>query len=389
MKKKFDVIVIGAGITGASAAYYLKINGVQNVLLIEKGSSPACSNTGRSAAIVRTFYTSKLMTRIAKSAVDLFSNFSDEIGGESDFNQTGFVQIMPKDWVDTAKDLIQMHQDEGIDTQIIDPKEYEKRFPWINTEGIGLILFETRSGYADPVKTTQSFVDEFINMGGEVLYKTPCRSLTSKKHKITGVILDDGFISCEKVINAAGPWSKFLAESIGLELPLRSLREQDTIIESKSKTMPTTPLSNAIEPTYMRPLNKNSWLIGRGFPKPYYDVDAYNYKQTLDDGFSKEVLELMGKRIPALKEAKVVGGYAALYDVTPDWMPFFGPRDGMDGYYDASGGSGHAFKTGPILSKELVEWALNNNVNSDFRQLSFDRIKNDNLFVSIFGGNRC
>ena len=87
----------------------------------------------------------------------------------------------------------------------------------------------------------------------------------------------------------------------------------------------------------------------------------------------------MGKRIPALKEAKVVGGYAALYDVTPDWMPFFGPRDGIDGYFDASGGSGHAFKTGPILSKELVERALNNNVNNDFRQLSFDRIKNDNL----------
>ena len=65
------------------------------------------------------------------------------------------------------------------------------------------------------------------------------------------------------MINAAGPWSKFVAESIGLELPLRSLREQDTIIESKSILMPATPLSNAIEPTYMRPLNKNGYVIAK------------------------------------------------------------------------------------------------------------------------------
>jgi len=86
--------------------------------------------------------------------------------------------------------------------------------------------------------------------------------------------------------------------------------------------------------------------------------------------------------------ARVVGGYAALYDTTPDWMPFFGPRRELAGYYDACGGSGHAFKTGPIMARELADWLLDGRVEDDFRQLGFDRIADDRMFVSTFGGNR-
>ena len=124
-------------------------------------------------------------------------------------------------------------------------------------------------------------------------------------------------------------------------------------------------------------------------PIPYYDVDPYNYKETADNDFSVEVLDMMTKRIPPLQGARVIDGYAALYDVTPDWTPFFGPRTGLEGYYDACGGSGHAFKTGPILARELVDWMLENRVEDDYRRLSYDRVGDDNLFVSTFGGNRC
>jgi sarcosine oxidase subunit beta len=388
----YDVIVIGAGITGASTAYYLKKSGVENVLLLEKGASPACSNTGRSAGIVRTFYTTLLMTRIAKAAVNLFEGAKEEFGNDFGFQQTGFTQLMPADWKEPAEKLVAMHQAEGIDTRIIDPSEYGEQFPWLNPEGVGLVLFEADSGYSDPVQTTEAFVDAFTRLGGKVRFKTPCRGLLRNGDRVTGIILEEGSVSADKVVNSAGPWAKYLAESINLDLPLRALREQDAIIEvPKDCPMPTTPVANAIDPTYMRPMAQGGgrWLLGQGFPKPYFDVDPYNYKESLDDEFSVEALRLMANRVPSLQKARTVSGYAALYDVTPDWMPFFGPRAGLDGYYDASGGSGHAFKTAPILAMELVDWMLENSVKEDFRQLSFDRVNDDNLFVSIFGGNRC
>ena len=94
------------------------------------------------------------------------------------------------------------------------------------------------------------------------------------------------------------------------------------------------------------------------------------------------------KRIPGLEGSKLLNSYAALYDVTPDWIPFVGPRDGIKGYYDASGGSGHAFKTGPIFARELAEWITKNVVKDDFKQFSYDRTKNGEMFVQAFGGNR-
>ena len=84
----------------------------------------------------------------------------------------------------------------------------------------------------------------------------------------------------------------------------------------------------------------------------------------------------------------MLSGYAALYDVTPDWIPFVGPRSDINGYYDASGGSGHAFKTGPIFGRELAEWIVTNTVRDDFRQFSFDRLSEEKVFQQAFGGNR-
>ena len=386
----FDVVVVGAGITGSSAAYYLKKKGAAKVLLIDKGAGPACSNTGRSAAIVRTYYTTPLMTRLAGAAVELFEGMTEELGRDGGFRQTGFTQIVPPEWVADARRMVAMHQEAGIDTRVIPPSDYGRVFPWLNADGVGLMVLEVKSGYSDPVQVSEAFADAFVRLGGDARYRTPCRALVRDGDRVAGVMLDDGFVSAGSVVNAAGPWSPFLARSVGLELPMRALREQDVIIEVRDdRSMPATPVSNPIEPTYMRPMEgEGRWLLGRGFPKPYFDVDPYNYKETYDEDFAREVVDLMAKRIPAVEGARIVGGYAALYDTTPDWMPFFGPRRELAGYYDACGGSGHAFKTGPIMARELADWLLDGRVEDDFRQLGFDRIADDRMFVSTFGGNR-
>ena len=98
MSNSFDVVVVGAGITGSSVAYFLKKKGVERVLLVERGATPASTNTGKSAAIVRTFYTLPLLTRLAKAAVEMFVRLEDELGASGGFHQTGFVQLVPPEW---------------------------------------------------------------------------------------------------------------------------------------------------------------------------------------------------------------------------------------------------------------------------------------------------
>ena len=152
--------------------------------------------------------------------------------------------------------------------------------------------------------------------------------------------------------------------------------------------MPNSPVANQIEATYMRPMGDGRWLLGRGYPKDYYECDPYNFKESGDEEFLDDLYKRCCERIPGLQGSKMINSYASLYDVTPDWIPFVGPRDGIRGYFDASGGSGHAFKTGPIFARELAEWITKDKVKDDFRQFSFDRIKNNQMFNQSFGGNR-
>ena len=389
MSSSYDFIIVGAGITGASAAYWLKKKGIDKVLVIEKGAAPACSNTGKSCAMVRTFYTIPVMARLAQIGVGMFANLTEELGNDGGFRQTGFIQILPADWVETTAEILKMHQSLGIDTGFVDPSEYERKYPWLNTEDIGAIVYENDSGYADPVQTTEAFAEAFQGLGGEIRFRTPCRGLVREGDRVTGVLLDEGPLEAGFVINAAGPWAKFLAESIGLELPMVAMREQDIVVEiPPDRGMPSTPVSTAIEAVYMRPIGVNRWLFGRGFPKEYFEVDPYNYKLTADNDFEIDLIDRWVKRMPPVQGARLIESYAALYDVTPDWIPFMGPRSGIEGYCDANGGGGHAFKTGPALTRELVQWIVDGEVADDLRQLSYDRIPAGDLFRQKFGGNR-
>ena len=388
MATHYDAIVVGAGITGASAAHFLKKKGLERVLLLERGGT-ASGGTGKSAAIVRSFYTIPVMARLAREAIRLFHGLEDEVGSDGGFRATGFTQLIPPEWVGITEEKVAMHRDLGIETELVPENEWTQRFPWLDPDGVGAIVFEAQSGYADPVQTTEAFVAAFVGAGGEFRPRTPVRALTRAADRVTGVVLDDGEIEAGAIINAAGPWAKPLAESVGLDLPLRAVREQDAVWEVRAdRPLPRTPVANAVDAVYMRPMDGGRWLLGRAFPKPYHDVDPYNFKETCDNDFVMDVYARWLKRLPALQGSTLLHGYAALYDVTPDWIPFMGPRAGLDGYFDASGGSGHAFKTGPIFARELVDWLVDGTVRDDFRRFSHDRIAAGMAFNQSFGGNR-
>ncbi|MSP67255.1 MAG: FAD-binding oxidoreductase [Alphaproteobacteria bacterium] len=388
MSTHYDVIIVGAGITGASTAYHLKQFGVKRVALIERGQ-PASGGTGKSAAIVRQHYSTPIMARLARDSVDMFAAMRQELGADGGYVNSGYCFLLTAEMLPGARKNVAMQQGLGIDTRFLDDQERDQRMPWLNTEGVAGVVYEKRGGYADPVQTTEAYVGAFQKQGGEVRLKTPVRELTRDGDRITGVILDDGRLAAGAVVNAAGPWAKYLAESARLELQMRSIREQDLVWQARQgRPVPNMSVSNGVDAIYLRPLGDGRFILGRGFPKPYTDVDPYNYKETADDDFIAEVQERAERRFPPLAGMKLLQHYSALYDVTPDWYPYIGPRTGIQGYYDGSGGSGHGFKIGPAIGKELARWIATGEVAEDFAPLTYDRLAAGRLYNQSFGGNR-
>lgn len=388
MSTIYDAIVIGGGVTGASTAYFLKKMGMQRVLLIERGGL-ASGGTGKSAAIVRQHYSTTLLARLALASMRLFETMPADLGTSDVFQQTGWLMLVPPNFMESAESNLKKQKAVGVETDWIPEAEWSKRFPWLNPEGIAGVIHEPRGGHADPVRVTEAFVSAFQNLGGEVRLKTPCRALTRNQTTITGIVLDNEDITAGTVVNAAGPWARPLAESVGLELPLRAVREQDTIWQARpGRSIPTMPISNAADAIYCVPQGKDRLLIGQGFPKEYFDVDPYNYKQTGDADFATLIQNRAMNRVPPLAGMHLISSYAALYDVTPDWYPVAGPRTGLQGYADASGGSGHGFKIAPAIGRELAQWICRGHVSNDFAGLSYDRFPANKLFVGSYGGNR-
>jgi len=385
MSERFDVVIVGAGVSGACLAWQLKRRGAKRVLLAERGQ-PASGGTGKSAAIVRQHYSTPLMARMARTSLDIFQEKAEACG----FRQPGYLFLVPPEQIATAQSNMAMQRQVGVETEWLDPAALKKKAgDWLNMDGIGGASFEPKGGYADPVRTTEAMIDAFRALGGELRERAPIRGLLRKGDRVTGVSTDDGDIEAGTVVNAAGPWSPMLAASAGIEMRMRAIREQDTVWEARpGRPVPLNSISNAVDATYLRPLGGNRFVVGRGFPKEYFDCDPYNYKQTADDDFVAEVQRRLTLRFPTMEGAKLVDSYAALYDVTVDWYPYVGPRAGLSGYADFSGGSGHGFKIAPAIAGELAEWIATGTVKPDFARLSYDRIAKKETFAGSYGGNR-
>ncbi len=386
MGTTYDVVVVGSGITGASTAWHLKALGADRVLLLDR-AGPASGGTGKSAAIVRQHYSTALMVGLAAESIGVLEEMEAESPGR--FWQSGYMMLVPPELAERADGNLRMQREAGVDTRWLDANEIADRAPWLDTDGVAGVAYEPRGGYADPVRVTECFVERFLAAGGEYRGKTACRALVRDGDRVTGVLLDDGQVGAGAVVNAAGPWARPLAEHAGIEMQLEAYREQDSIWQARgNRPLPVTSISNAVDAIYLRPMGDDRFVIGQGFPKEYFEVDPYNYRETAEDAFVELMLERATRRIPPLEGMRLIASYAALYDVTPDWYPFIGPRAGLDGYFDACGGSGHGFKIGPAIGQRLADWILTGETTAEFAGLGYDRLTAGALYVGAYGGNR-
>lgn len=383
---KFDVIVVGAGITGAATAYFLKKRGVANVLLLDR-YEPAAGGTGKSAAIIRQHYSNPLAANLTRESMAILSMLSKE-GFDTGFARTGYHMLVPEAMLKGARANIAMLTGIGIATELQDLAS-SRIADLVNPDGVAGVVYEPDGGYADPVRSTEALVEAFRALGGQFRSKTPVQALVGDAKRVTGVKLRGEAIQANFVVNASGPWAGNLGESVGIDMPLRIVREQDTVWEARpGRPIPEGPVSNAVDAIYMRPLGNRRFVVGRGFPKEYHDVDPNNYETKADEDFVSDVLERLERRFPPFSSAVRVDSYASLYDVTPDWYPFAGPRTGVEGYADAWGGSGHGFKLAPAMGRRLADWIVDGRTDDEFRRLSHDRIAQHCLFVQNYGGNR-
>ena len=345
--RSYDVAVIGAGVHGASAAFHLANRGVRPVVI--ERTSPAGGPTGRSSAIVRAYYTNAFLARVARDSIAMFRDFERHTGRDAGFRETGLLMLHPPEDEATVREVVPRLNDQGIPTDLLEPQHVMAEWPAFDLDGIAIAAFERDAGYADPVLTTQGLLERARELGAEIRLGHGVTAIERDGSAWT-VSTTDGAIAAERVLIAAGPWSAPLAATVGADLPLTVERHiVATFAWSDDTRVPAHgDLPNGY---YFRPEGDDLFLMGPLHPEPSVDPDDF------DERVGTNEAERLGagvvRRAPALRHATARGGWASLYDVSPDWQPVIGEI--APGVFVDAGTSGHGFKLAPALGAHIAD----------------------------------
>ncbi len=168
------------------------------------------------------------------------------------------------------------------------------------------------------------------------------------------VTSDDGStVSCGRVLIAAGPWTRPLAAQVGADLPLTVERHVVATFRWAGAE-PAAAHGDLVGGYYFRPEGEDLYLVGPVHPAPQVDPDAFDREIREDE--VRVLAEAVVRRVPHLAASEFHGGWASLYDVSPDWQPMIG-RIAPNVYVDA-GTSGHGFKLAPALGEHVAAMVL-------------------------------
>jgi sarcosine oxidase subunit beta len=292
---------------------------------------------------------------MARDGVNVWKNFAEEIGGDAGFVKCGVVFFAGAKDADLMRKTVSMHQRIGIREDLLSGEELKKMEPALYAEDIAWGGFEHDGGYADPALAANSFCEAAQRQGVEVMKKTTVTGLKIKAGKINGVLTSKGEISTDIVINVAGPWGGQIAAMAGVHIPIKASRHPVVIIQKPTSWRKPTPVwCDLITGWYFKPERTAAMMVGsmQDADDPadienHSTIPSYQEIETFSDAILK--------RFPIMDEGSAQGGWAGLYDVSPDWQPIIDRIPEVVGFYCAIGFSGSGFKIGPSVGRIMAE----------------------------------
>jgi len=375
-----ETVIVGAGVEGLSIAWALSRRGVEDVLVLERNVVGG-GFTAKSSGILRCHYGARSLAAMAWRSLGVFEEARTVLDADIGFHRTGYLVGVGPDDRAALEANVAMQRGLGIDVSLITPAEAGDMLPQMRVDDFSAFAYEPRGGYADGHQTAAAFAHAARRAGVRIRQGCEVKGLATSGDRVCGVVTTDGEqIAAARVVVAAGPWSAGLVGDVGVELPLRSQREQLMIVETGGPLGEVPVLSDLVSLQYLRTERSSHLLLGNSDHHDPEWVDPDAYDNTLDDDYAVEAIEKFSHRFPGLPDAGLSSSYAGCYDVTPDYNPVIGPAP-LEDLYLCAGFSGHGFKISPAVGTLVADLVCDGSSNDpdvvteDFRLSRFDEGK--------------
>lgn len=376
-----EVAVIGGGIVGVAAAYSLAERGAE-VALFERDSLGSGSTT-RAVGGIRTQFSTPVNVDLSLASIDVWETFEERFGVDFAYRQHGYLFLARESATATQfRENARMQRERGVAVQTLSPAEAREHCPGLDPDPFELATYSPRDGYADPNLALQGYVGGARDAGVEIHTNTSVDRLQTKGGRVVGVVVDGEQETFDRVVNAAGAWSRTLAATVGVELPIAPRRRQVAVVEPAAPVPETDPLTIDLDTgSHFRPEREGRALVGGHFDGQDPDVDPDQYDDDLDLEWAVNAVERAGEYTNYFgPETRIRRGWAGLYAVTPDHHPVL--AEVKPGLVVAAGFSGHGFQHAPATGQVVAELCLDGEASLvDVSALSLKRFEDGSELV--------
>jgi sarcosine oxidase subunit beta len=371
LPREADVVVVGGGAVGASAAYHLAVAGAGRVVLLERAAALATGSTGLCAGGFRHQFSSRINVQLSMASVPLIVGFSETHGLPLDVVQDGYLFLVrEKEAWASYRAAAEMQRGLGADVHVVTADEAAEIAPGIALDGVIGATYGPQDGIADPSGLTQGYATIARRAGAQIRTGVEARRILTDARGVAGVETRDGTIATRTVVNAAGPWAAALAATAGVSLPIEPIPRTILVTGPFAGAPARRTLVVDVATSFYFHREGAGVLMGMGDPD-----ERPTFETRVDERFVAErLLPTAISTLPALIDATIAHSWCGLYEMTPDRHAILGPAPGLDGFFLANGFSGHGFQHAPIVGKLLAEMIVEGGARTvDVSSLSLGR----------------
>jgi sarcosine dehydrogenase len=357
------VVVIGGGIVGCSTAYHLAKLGLTDTVLVEKHRLTSGS-TFHAAGLVGQLRTSANITQLLGSSVELYRQLEAETGQATGWKMNGGLRLACNDerWTEVKRQATTA-KSFGLDMHLLSAREAQELWPLMVVDDVVGAAFLPTDGQASPSDVTMALAKGARMTGVTICEDTEVLSIEVERGIITAVVTDQGRISCEKVVLCCGQWTRALASTVGVNVPLVSVEHQYVVTAQLPGGVPSTlpTLRDPDRLTYYKEEvgalvmggyepNPIAWAT-KGIPRPFeFQLLESNYEHFAP------IMDAAIGRVPALADAGINQLINGPESFTPDGNFILGEAPELKNLFIGAGFNAFGIAAGGGAGMALAEW---------------------------------
>ncbi|HZP41748.1 MAG TPA: FAD-dependent oxidoreductase [Candidatus Binatia bacterium] len=350
---RYDVVVIGAGVHGLAAAYYLaKNHGITNVAVLDKGYVGGGAS-GRNTAILRSNYLTPEGVRFYHRSVALYRGLAAELNFNVMFEQRGHLTLAHTDGaLRTMRWRAEVNKLEGVESEVIAPAEVKRLVPFLDVSSgtrypILGALYHPPGGIIRHDAVNWGYARGADARGVHIHQNTEVTGIDVERGRVVGVRTSRGKIATRTVLNCTAGWATVVADMARVRLPIVTHPLQAAVTEPVKSFLHAVVVSGSLH-VYVSQTARGELVLGASVD-PFA---SYSTRGSLE--FTEELAGHVLQLMPSLGKLRLLRQWAGLCDMTPDYSPVMGVTP-VEGFYVDVGWGTYGFKAGPVSGEAMAE----------------------------------